>query len=106
MFIHDNDNYIAYKQNVYLPQCTYIVGVYGYKNSTFTIMALTSAASIVKLKPNVPQVISVERNQAAYFSSLLASSAADTTVTVTSLNSGNADLYVQIYNASSFASGS
>ena len=86
-------------------QCTYVVGVYGYKNSSFTIMVTTSTASIVKLKPNIPQVIAMEKNQASYFSSLLASSAADTTVTLTALNSGSADLYIQIYNASTFTSG-
>jgi len=95
---------ILYDDPQYCWNCEYFVGVYGYKNSTFTLLVSTTSSSVVKLKPNSPQLIAVSALQIKYFTALLASSAADTTVTITEMNSGSADLFVQLFNASSFTS--
>jgi hypothetical protein len=96
---------VTYEDAHYCTGCDYIVGVYGYHNSTYTLLATDTEDSIIKLVQNRPQVAAIgARDGTLFFSSVISSSAADMTVSLTSLGTGIADLYVQIYNASTFDS--
>lgn len=79
--------------------------MYGYHNSTYTLMVTDTEDSIIKLVQNRPQIAAINaRDGTLFFSAVIASSIADTTVTLTSLDNGQADLYVQVYNAEEFNS--
>jgi hypothetical protein len=89
----------------YCSDCDYIIGVVGYSNSTFTLMASNTAESIIKIVQNRPQVASISvPSRMLYFSTVIPSSDTDITVTLTALDSGSADLYIQRYNYTQFTS--
>lgn len=97
---------ISYDDPNFCFDCEYIIGVYGYRNCTYTLLSSTHRSSLVKLAPNRPQLgILSSASAMQYFTTYVTSSTADMTITLTSLNTGSADLYVQIYNATKFASG-
>jgi hypothetical protein len=94
-----------YNDPRYCTDCDYIIGVYGYSNATYTLMVTDQEDSIIKLTQNRPQIASIaRRNDVMFFSAVISSSEADMTVSLTSLDSGFADLYVQVYNSSTFYS--
>ena len=84
----------------YCAQCEYLVAVYGYSNSTYTLLASDIEEAVIRLVPNRPQVAEIAaRSNVLYFSALITSSVADITIALTPLNNGEADLYVQVSNA-------
>jgi hypothetical protein len=86
----------------YCYDCDYVVGVYGYKNTTFTLTALDSPDTIVRLAGGRPVVFSLAAGRTQYFSAETATSADDLLVALTPLDSGTADMYLQVFNASFF----
>lgn len=97
---------ISYDDSKFCSDCEYIVGIYGYRNCTYTLLFTSHKSSLVKLAPNRPQLGILDKARSLqYFTTYITSSTADMTITLTSLNTGSADMYVQIYNASAFLSG-
>jgi hypothetical protein len=97
---------ITYEDKNFCKDCEYIIGVFGYHNCTYTLLVNEHKASIVKLVPNRPQTYSLGSNDLQYFSTIITSSSADILISFTPINTGNADLYVEMYNSSSFNSAS
>lgn len=105
LFVGSDAVTVTYEDAHYCVDCDYLVGVYGYHNSTYTLMVTDQEDTIIKLVQNRPQIAAIgARDGTLLFSSVIASSAADMTVTLTSLGTGFADLYVAVYNASTFNS--
>lgn len=80
--------------------CEYIVGVFGYKNSSFSLLMNDSPETAIRLTNNIPQVFSAASTHGTvqYFSAVTSTSADDLLVTITPLDTGSADMYVQVYN--------
>ncbi len=98
---------INYDDVNFCSDCEYIVGISGYRNCTYTLMLTTHKSSLVKLAPNRPQLGVLDKaGSLQYFTTYITSSTADMTITLTSLNTGSADMYVQLYNATAFESAS
>jgi hypothetical protein len=96
---------VTYEDPHYCTDCDYVIGVYGYHNSTYTLMVTDQEDAIIKLVQNRPQIAAIgKKDGTLYFSAVISSSASDMTVTLTSLGTGFADLYVAVYNASTFYS--
>ena len=99
---------ITYEDVQYCSDCDYVISVYGYGNSTYTLLVTEQEDYIVKLVQNRPQIASIDAhapsNNLMYFSVPVESSLADTTVSVTVLNTGSLQLFAQQYNLSSFYS--
>eukprot|EP00981_Chlorochromonas_danica_P002257 scaffold437_cov168-Ochromonas_danica.AAC.74 len=95
---------IDYDSDGYCTDCLYLLGVYGFRNSTYSLLLTLQEAAIVRLVSGRPQQGSLEAGNDMYYSTNIVSSLADVTLTLTSLNTGTADLYVQIYNSSTFNS--
>jgi len=96
-----------YEHPRFCVDCDYIVGVYGYTNATYTLMVTDQEDSIIKLTPNRPQIASLRaRDGLLYFSAVVSSSQADMTVSLTSLDTGYADMFVQVYDLAKFNSAS
>eukprot|EP00598_Pedospumella_elongata_P002386 CAMPEP_0184975878 /NCGR_PEP_ID=MMETSP1098-20130426/6959_1 /TAXON_ID=89044 /ORGANISM="Spumella elongata, Strain CCAP 955/1" /LENGTH=2755 /DNA_ID=CAMNT_0027498653 /DNA_START=79 /DNA_END=8346 /DNA_ORIENTATION=+ len=94
-----------YTDSRFCTDCDYIIGVYGYSNATFTLMVTDQEDGIIKLAQNRPQIASIAaRNGVLFFSVVISSSQADMTVSLTSLDTGYADMYVQVYDATVFKS--
>lgn len=94
-----------YTDSRFCVDCDYIIGVYGYSNATFTLMVTDQEDGIIKLAQNRPQIASIAaRNGMLFFSVVISSSQADMTVSLTSLDTGYADMYVQVYDATVFNS--
>lgn len=105
LFVGSDSVTVTYEDPHFCVDCDYIIGVYGYHNSTYTLMATDQEDAIIKLVQNRPQVAAIgERDGTLFFSAVIASSAADMTVTLTSIGTGVADLYVAVYNATTFYS--
>ena len=94
-----------YTDSRFCTDCDYIIGVYGYSNATFTLMVTDQEDGIIKLAQNRPQIASIAaRNGVLFFSVVISSSQADMTVSLTSLDTGYANMYVQVYDATVFKS--
>lgn len=99
LFVGSDAVSFDYTDRNYCFNCEYIIGVYGYTNSTYTLMGTTARDTVIKLTQNRPQVAAIEfQGDMLYFSCIISSSEADMSVTLTSLDSGIADLYVAVYN--------
>lgn len=96
---------ITYEDSKYCYNCEYIIGIHGFRNSTYTLLVSNSAASVIKLAQNRPQTMSIDAaDRIQYFSTTFMSSVSDITLSLTPLNTGYADMYVAVYNASSYYS--
>lgn len=86
--------------------CEYIVGIYGYKNTSFSLLITDTPDATIRLSNNIPQVFSAAsvHGTVQYFSAMTSTSADDLLVTITPLDTGSADLYIQVYNSSYYAS--
>lgn len=105
LFVGSDAVTVTYEDPQYCVDCDYLVGVYGYHNSTYTLMVTDQEDTIIKLVQNRPQIASIgAKDGILFFSAVIASSTADMTVTLTSLGTGFADLYVAVYNATTFNS--
>lgn len=80
---------IAYDDTKFCFDCEYIVGVEGFRNSTYTLLTTANKASVVRLSASRPQTMSIdEAGGMQYFSTAFVSSIADMTVSLTPLNTG------------------
>jgi hypothetical protein len=77
--------------------CEYIIGVYGFTNSSYSIVAQTAAATVV-LQNGVAQLDNVQTGAYEYFSFEVNEPNMNLTITVTALN-GDPDLYVSTTTA-------
>lgn len=96
---------IAYDDKDFCSDCEYLIGVTGYTNATFTLSVVSKSASIIRLRPNRPQNAELNIHETMHFSSELPSTTADVTISVTSISTGSADIYVRLVNASALTSG-
>lgn len=91
---------IDYTDPNFCSECVYIVGVYGYRNASFTVMATDTTDTVIRLVTNRPQIASLpSAGNIGYFTATLRTSAEDITFSLTSLDTGYADMYVQAYNS-------
>jgi hypothetical protein len=75
--------------------------VYGYRNASFTLLVTESEDTVIRLVTNRPQIASLsDLGEIRYFSTSLHTSADDLTFSLTALDTGFADMYVQQYNQS------
>jgi len=100
----------------YCYNCDYIVGIYGYLNSTFSMLATDSVDSIIRLANNVPQVFTMPESPTIspvpvlgafgrqYFSAAVATSADDMLITLTPLIFGTVSVFVQAYDMALYKS--
>jgi hypothetical protein len=117
-YIWDSNRYgadsltIDYTDKHFCYNCYYIVGVYGFgyiyngniSHSAFTITASGGTDSIIRLLPDRPQRMNIDKpGNIRYFSSALTGSLDDMTFTISYLDSGKATLYAKAYNSSFFA---
>jgi hypothetical protein len=65
--IHFGDDtvQISYDDPHFCYDCDYIVGVYGYKNSTFSLLVTASDDAVAQLLPNHPLEVSLSYNSTA-----------------------------------------
>lgn len=96
--------HIDYDDAKFCSNCEYIVAVAGYENCTYTLTLTSREASMIRLAPNRPVNVELDTSSIRYFSTMVSSSEADITLSLTPLNTGSADMYVQIYNYSAFVS--
>jgi hypothetical protein len=90
---------IDYTDAKFCSSCVYVIGVYGYRNTTFTLLVTESEDTVVRLVTNRPQIASLgDLGDIRYFSTSLHTSADDITFSLTPLDTGYADMYVQVYN--------
>jgi hypothetical protein len=80
---------ISYEDPKFCFDCEYIIGVEGFRNSTYTLLATANKASVVRLSASRPQTMSIDESGGVqYFSTAFLSSVADMTVSLTPLNTG------------------
>jgi hypothetical protein len=82
--------------------CSYIVGVYSYRNATYTLMMTDTEEAVITLSRNRPQHVSMLQDGLRYFTASSASSTEDITVSVTTLGSGTVKIYMQKYLAATY----
>jgi hypothetical protein len=92
---------IDYTDEKFCSACVYVIGVYGYRNASFTLLVTESEDTVIRLVTNRPQIASLsDLGEIRYFSTSLHTSADDLTFSLTALDTGFADMYVQQYNQS------
>ena len=82
--------------------CSYIVGVYSYRNATFTLLMTDTEEAEIALSRNRPQHVTMSENGERFFTAISASSTEDITISVTTLGSGTVKIYMQKYLASTY----
>ena len=95
---------INYDDKNFCYNCDYIIGVFGFKNSTYTLLASTADDVVTKLVPNSALEVASEVGGVKLFSVGTLNSADDVLFTVTPLDSGDEDLYLQVYQNDSVLS--
>eukprot|EP01038_Epipyxis_sp_PR26KG_P008213 gene8213-11113_t len=96
---------ITYMDSNFCVDCEYIVGVYGFKNSTCTLLVSSKEDSLIYLAANRPQRSSIDKSgKLKYFGAMIGTSLTRIGVSLTPLNTGSAIMYLQLYNASLFSS--
>ena len=104
MHFGDDVLHINYDDKDFCYNCDYIIGVFGYKNSSYTLLTVTSEDVMTKLLPNIALEVASEVGGTKYFSVGALNSADDILFSVTSLDNGEEDLYVQVYQNDSILS--
>ena len=95
---------IDYSDKHYCSGCQYIVGVYGYRNTSFALLVTAHADTVVKAIPNTPLEIVAPLDAVRYFSVSPSSSADDVVFIVTSQDTSVQAMYVQVYLTNSSSS--
>ena len=91
---------IKYSDDKFCFDCEYIIGVYGYKNASYTILASSKTAAVVQLVRNRPQISGGNTGDLKYFRVNFGSSVEDITVSLTGLDTGTSITYVRVANVS------
>lgn len=103
-YFGDDSIVIDYTDEKFCVTCDYIVGIYGYRNATYSLLFTENEDSVVRLIPNRIQTMNLKsQGSIQYFSVALDSSSEDVTFSLTPLDSGYADMYVQQYNESTYS---
>ncbi len=74
----------------------YVIGVYGHKNSTFSITVGSSSQPVLDIQPNLPVSSQLNAFSVAYFKYYHVSEKEDIQIAL-SVTSGAADIYVTTY---------
>ena len=82
----------------------YVIGVYGYRNSSYTLLVTESEASIIQLADNRPQMMTLTQDKKKYFSTEIHTSADDVMISLSPLGTGWADIYANVYNMTDYES--
>lgn len=86
----------------YCTACLYLLGVNGFRNTTFTLLMTTAVDTVVRLVPSRPQNGELDiTGELAYYSAPITSSVEDVTIALTS-SIGTADLYVAVWNSTMY----
>lgn len=97
----DDSVVISHTDKNFCYDCNYVIGVHGWQNASYTIMTTTSIENVITLPHGRPQMSSVQRNTMRYFKALVTNSAETVSLSATVMGSGDVDLYVTWYPASS-----
>ena len=95
---------IKYDDKNFCYNCDYIIGVFGFKNSSYTLLASTADDVVTKLIPNAALEVASEVGGVKLFSVGTLNSVDDILFTVTPLDSGDEDMYLQVYQNDSVLS--
>lgn len=98
---------IKYSDPSFCVSCFYILGIYGFKNSTYNLLVTETQDQLITLFFNRPQNVYLASNSSSkqndaikYFCITPSNSVDDILLSITILSSGFADMFVNIYNAS------
>jgi len=78
--------------------CDYIVAVYGYRNSSYTLSYVSGEDAVIHLLPNKALKLSMQAMQLRYTAYQVAGSSENLLVSLTSLDTGSADLFVMLWD--------
>jgi hypothetical protein len=79
---------INYADDHFCVDCTYVVGIYSFRNSSFTLMMTDTDNAIVTLTRNRPQIVHVvDASKVRYFRATSLTSSEDLTVTLSNMAS-------------------
>jgi hypothetical protein len=93
---------LNYADPKFCSDCSYIVGVYSYRNATYTLLMTDSEEAVITLSRNRPQQVTMQQDGMRLFTAESASSTEDITVSVTTLGSGTVKIYMQKYLAATY----
>ena len=80
----------------YCGECDYIIGVYGWTNTSFSILASVEAMVMIPLIDGRPQTYKVKQDELVYFSASLGNSAESLRMSLTII-AGGADVFAAEY---------
>ena len=85
----DDNVKISHRDPKFCYDCVYLIGVFGYQNSTYTLLGGLSESQIISLTLNRPQFIfGAPSDKMKYFSVFPSTSVDDISISATSLSSG------------------
>ena len=100
----DDSVRIDYDDPNFCYNCDYIVGVNGFQNASYWIVVTAQDDLVTKLAPNIALEVSSAVGAVQYFSTGALNSADDILFSVTPLDTGTQDLFVQVYRNDSISS--
>mmetsp|Transcript_3149 Transcript_3149/g.4876 ORF Transcript_3149/g.4876 Transcript_3149/m.4876 type:complete len:2519 (-) Transcript_3149:278-7834(-) len=103
--IHAGNDEVSfnYADENFCVDCTYVVGIYSYRNSSYTLLLTNTDDAVVSLVSNRPQLVHVrDVSKLRYFRVESGSSSEDVTVSVTNLGSAHLVMYMQKYPLASY----
>lgn len=106
-FMGDDSVVIKYTDPHFCSDCDYIIGVYGFRNSTYTLLVTEAEDTVIDLVMNRPQIATISwtgdassgnHKDLRYFKLKLDFDMEDFTVSLTPLDTGVGDMFLQCYN--------
>lgn len=91
---------VSYRDPNYCYDCYFIIGVFSYSNTTYTLLVTSSEATVVRLKLNIPQFFALSPNKIQYFSFEIGNSLDDLSLSLSSLGASSVEMALQAYNVS------
>ena len=91
---------IRYDDSKFCYDCYYIIGIYGYKNSSYNLIVSSSEESIIHLPHDQAIKLSLKAMQVRYCSYLITGSSEKLLLSLTTLDVGSADLFVSPWDTS------
>ena len=92
---------ISYTDKNFCFDCDYIIAVYGYKNTTYTLLVTSAETDVVRLIRNRPQTAIGIAGGKKYFRVAFGSSTEDMSVSLTVADTGLALMFVSVANITS-----
>lgn len=92
---------ITYNDRSFCVDCDFVVGVYAYRNASYTLLLTTEEDAIINLVVGRPQRIHVPFGALSYLAFTSTSSTEDITISLTKLGSANVVMVMEKYKASS-----